>query len=219
MVQKPFFGKRDRSLEVGKKADIVLMNMNRPEWQPCYLGYEVTNLVYSASGDSVDTVIIDGNIAAARNDAISDALLKGLEEYLTRYLGSQIMINNFPRLINNVIPDAKDEIENFIPAKKETAATHDILTLLKQGRQPGISLVLITQRPNKIHEDAKIIWGAQITKELGDIVRALLIVTGVKAPLVYSGEFFYKGKTERELKVICRLFFAPTALKPINFLL
>jgi hypothetical protein len=47
-----------------------------------------------------------------------------------------------------------DEIENFIPAKKETAATHDILTLLKQGRQPGISLVFITQRPNKIHEDA-----------------------------------------------------------------
>jgi len=47
-----------------------------------------------------------------------------------------------------------DESENFIPAKKETAATHDLLTLLRQGRQPGISLVLITQRPNKIHEDA-----------------------------------------------------------------
>ncbi len=54
--------------------------------------------------------IIDGNIAAARKDAISDALLKGLEEYLTRYLGSQMMINNFPRLINDVIPGAKDEI-------------------------------------------------------------------------------------------------------------
>jgi len=47
-----------------------------------------------------------------------------------------------------------DESENFIPSKKETAATHDLLTLLRQGRQPGISLVLITQRPNKIHEDA-----------------------------------------------------------------
>jgi hypothetical protein len=47
-----------------------------------------------------------------------------------------------------------DEAENFIPNKKETAATHDTLTLLRQGRQPGISLVLITQRPNKIHEDA-----------------------------------------------------------------
>jgi hypothetical protein len=47
-----------------------------------------------------------------------------------------------------------DESENFVPSEGETAATHDILTLLKQGRQPGISLVLITQRPNKIHEDA-----------------------------------------------------------------
>jgi DNA helicase HerA-like ATPase len=47
-----------------------------------------------------------------------------------------------------------DEAENFIPARKETAATRDILTLLRQGRQPGISLVLITQRPNRIHEDS-----------------------------------------------------------------
>jgi hypothetical protein len=47
-----------------------------------------------------------------------------------------------------------DEAENFIPARRETAATHDILTLLRQGRQPGISLVLITQRPNRIHEDS-----------------------------------------------------------------
>ena len=47
-----------------------------------------------------------------------------------------------------------DEAENFLPDRRETAASHDILTLLRQGRQPGISLVLITQRPNKIHEDA-----------------------------------------------------------------
>lgn len=47
-----------------------------------------------------------------------------------------------------------DECENFIPAGRETAASHDLLTLVRQGRQPGISLVLITQRPNKIYEDA-----------------------------------------------------------------
>ncbi len=47
-----------------------------------------------------------------------------------------------------------DEAHNFIPARGETAASHDLLTLVKQGRQPGISLVLITQRPNKLHEDA-----------------------------------------------------------------
>jgi hypothetical protein len=47
-----------------------------------------------------------------------------------------------------------DEAHECIPVKGETAATRDLLTLVRQGRQPGISLVLITQRPNKIHEDA-----------------------------------------------------------------
>lgn len=59
------------SLEVGKRADLVLMDMNRPEWQPLHPGYEVTNLVYSASGDSVDTVIIDGNIVMQNRQVLA----------------------------------------------------------------------------------------------------------------------------------------------------
>jgi hypothetical protein len=92
----------------------------------------------SEKADKIDVLVIgsgrimDGNIAAARKDAISDALLKGLEEYLTRYLGSQIMINNFPRLINDVIPGAKDEIENFnILAEERDDKLYQILVRLK----------------------------------------------------------------------------------------
>src|SRR3972149_5807903 len=48
------------SLEVGKKADGLIVTMRRPEWYPLYS--EVQNLVYSASGDSVETVFIDGRI-------------------------------------------------------------------------------------------------------------------------------------------------------------
>ncbi|MBU3904859.1 MAG: ATP-binding protein [Nanoarchaeota archaeon] len=48
-----------------------------------------------------------------------------------------------------------DEAHQFLPAGgKETAATHDLITLVTQGRQPGISLIFITQRPNKLHETA-----------------------------------------------------------------
>ncbi|HLE07581.1 MAG TPA: ATP-binding protein [archaeon] len=47
-----------------------------------------------------------------------------------------------------------DEAHNFIPSDGKTSATEPMLTLIRQGRQPGISLVLITQRPNKLHEDA-----------------------------------------------------------------
>ncbi|MEX2134726.1 MAG: amidohydrolase [Acidimicrobiia bacterium] len=46
------------SLEPGKKADLVLHNTRRPEWQPLY--NPVANLVYSANGASADTVIVDG---------------------------------------------------------------------------------------------------------------------------------------------------------------
>jgi cytosine/adenosine deaminase-related metal-dependent hydrolase len=48
------------SLEPGKKADIVLFDADTPEWQPLYC--EPYNLVYSASGATADTVIVDGKI-------------------------------------------------------------------------------------------------------------------------------------------------------------
>ncbi len=47
-----------------------------------------------------------------------------------------------------------DEMHQFIPNEGSTAATGPLLTLIKEGREPGISLLMITQRPNKLHEDA-----------------------------------------------------------------
>lgn len=46
------------SLEVGKQADLVMFNTQTPEWQPLY--NPVANLVYSAHGGTVETVIIGG---------------------------------------------------------------------------------------------------------------------------------------------------------------
>lgn len=47
-------------LEAGRKADLILIDTDRPEWVPTY--NLVYSLVYSASGDSVDTVIVDGEV-------------------------------------------------------------------------------------------------------------------------------------------------------------
>ncbi len=47
-----------------------------------------------------------------------------------------------------------DEAHEFLPNEGKTSASDSLLTLVRQGRQPGISLVFITQRPNKLHEDA-----------------------------------------------------------------
>jgi 5-methylthioadenosine/S-adenosylhomocysteine deaminase len=48
------------SLEVGKKADLILVNMEKPHLTPTHDVY--ANLVYSARGSDVDTVIVDGKI-------------------------------------------------------------------------------------------------------------------------------------------------------------
>lgn len=48
------------SIEVGKKADLILFDTKRPEWTS--LINPVTNLVYSADGRSIHTVIVDGRI-------------------------------------------------------------------------------------------------------------------------------------------------------------
>jgi 5-methylthioadenosine/S-adenosylhomocysteine deaminase len=48
------------SIEVGKRADFAIFDTRRPEWQPLY--NPVANLVYSATGKSVDTVIVDGRV-------------------------------------------------------------------------------------------------------------------------------------------------------------
>jgi cytosine/adenosine deaminase-related metal-dependent hydrolase len=48
------------AIEVGRRADLVLFDTACPEWQPLY--NPVANLVYSATGKSVDTVIVDGRV-------------------------------------------------------------------------------------------------------------------------------------------------------------
>jgi hypothetical protein len=46
-----------------------------------------------------------------------------------------------------------DEAHEFLPREGETAASDALITILREGRQPGISLVLVTQQPGKIHTD------------------------------------------------------------------
>ncbi len=46
-----------------------------------------------------------------------------------------------------------DEAHEFLPLNGKTVATDALIQLLREGRQPGISLVLATQQPGQIHHD------------------------------------------------------------------
>jgi len=47
-----------------------------------------------------------------------------------------------------------DEAHEFLPREGKTPASDALVQLLREGRQPGISMVLATQQPGKIHTDA-----------------------------------------------------------------
>ncbi|NOZ82184.1 MAG: cell division protein FtsZ [Candidatus Micrarchaeota archaeon] len=60
---------------------------------------------------------------------------------------------------------------------------------------------------SKLSEDAKIIWGAQIVKELGETVRTMLIVTGVKSSQIYGPERTFSKERQKEIEKILGIDF------------
>ena len=74
-------GDRIGSIEVGKEADLVLFDATVPEWQPLY--NPVSNLVYSATGNTVkhvfvagDQVLRDGRPTMIDQDAVMQEVAK-----------------------------------------------------------------------------------------------------------------------------------------------
>jgi len=68
------------SLETGKKADIILIDLMTPEWVPWHKYNLIENLVLSATGASVDTTIIDGIVVMENRQIKTFNERKVLEE-------------------------------------------------------------------------------------------------------------------------------------------
>lgn len=102
------------------------------------------------------------------------------------------------KALNNPLLDV--EIENATGALVNVSGGTDVTIRECQEIVEAVS--------TKISGDAKIIWGAQISKELGDMVRALLIVTGVKAPEAYAyGEKVFTKEKQTQIEKILGIDF------------
>ena len=90
------------SIEPGKKADLVLFDTQRPEWQALF--NPVNNLVYNADGRSVHTVIIDGRVRvdAYRQTFVDESRLfaqvQEIGEKLQRRTGTSFPRSRWPIL-------------------------------------------------------------------------------------------------------------------------
>ncbi len=82
------------SLEPGKRADITIFDMHRPEWVPTF--DPLASLIYSATGDSAHTVIVDGRILMENRQLCTIdlerqmAIVQGMRKDILRQSGLQV---------------------------------------------------------------------------------------------------------------------------------
>jgi len=60
---------------------------------------------------------------------------------------------------------------------------------------------------SKLSPDAKIIWGAQIAKELGETMRAMLVITGVQSPQIFGPSKSWTKEERKDIEKILGIDF------------
>lgn len=113
--------------------------------------------------------VVGGNSALAKKKAITQALMKGVEDYIAHLLGSHGVVNNFERVTEEILPLAKEKIENFhILAEHQIDGKYKVLIKLRVneeiiGEKLRSAGVLLTDPPL-----IKVLFLVSETKE-GDI--------------------------------------------------
>jgi uncharacterized protein len=81
-----------------------------------------------------------------------------------------------------------DEAHEFLPNEGKTLATDPLITILREGRQPGISLILASQQPGKIHTDvmtqADVVIAHRITAKIDTEALGTLMQSYMREGLV-----------------------------------
>jgi hypothetical protein len=81
-----------------------------------------------------------------------------------------------------------DEAHEFLPREGTVASTDALVTIMREGRQPGISLILATQQPGKIHTDvmtqSDIVLSHRITAKIDVDALGMLMQSYMRTGLV-----------------------------------
>ncbi len=121
-----------------------------------------------ASGWAIKALVVG---LIARNLFNQRLLARKTEEFKTvdaamHYFSKQVE----EKLEEPLVWLALDEAHEFLPKEDKTAATDALTTILREGRQPGISLLLASQQPGKISTDvmtqSDIVIGHRLTARM-----------------------------------------------------
>ncbi len=106
-------------------------------------------------------------------------------------------VESVEKALSNPLLDV--DIEGAVGALVNVSGGQDITIKECQEIVEGVS--------SKINPDAKIIWGAQIVKELGDTLRSMLIITGVKSNQIFGPQKTFSTEKQREIEQVLGIDF------------
>ncbi|MFH1294361.1 MAG: cell division protein FtsZ [Candidatus Aenigmatarchaeota archaeon] len=101
-------------------------------------------------------------------------------------------VESVEKSLNNPLLDV--EVEGATGALINVSGGEDIT--IKECQE------IVEAVSSKINPDAKIIWGAQVIKELGDVIRTMLIITGVRSTQIYGPGKTLTSEKRREVEKI-----------------
>jgi cell division protein FtsZ len=109
----------------------------------------------------------------------------------------------------------ESDTENRAIEAVEKALNNPLITVNVEGAKGALINVIggpditireaqqvVEQVSSKLAPDAKIIWGTQIAKDLGDTIRTMLIITGVKSPQIFGPERPWTKEQKKDIEKI-----------------
>ncbi|MCX6820943.1 MAG: ATP-binding protein, partial [Candidatus Aenigmarchaeota archaeon] len=128
--------------------------------------------VFGTEGTSIDDIVVPGTITAVDVSRLRSGEAWSVRNFIVAILARKIyqrrlMARKEEEVGKLDIGDERkpsgasfpmvwlmiDEAHNFAPSDRANVSTEPLTTIAKQGREPGVSMVVITQMPNKLHQD------------------------------------------------------------------
>jgi len=128
--------------------------------------------VFGTEGTSIDDIVVPGTITAVDVSRLRSGEAWSVRNFIVAILARKIyqrrlMARKEEETAKLGMSDERgakktsfpmvwlivDESHNFASSGQPTVSTEPLTTIAKQGREPGISLVMITQMPNRLHQD------------------------------------------------------------------
>ncbi|MBI2233343.1 MAG: cell division protein FtsZ [Candidatus Aenigmarchaeota archaeon] len=166
---------------------------------------KVVDTLIVIPNDKLLEIVPDVSLATAFKvaDEILVNAVKGVTELVTRPGLVNLDFADIRAVMSNgglaMIGMGDSESENRAAEAVERALNNPLLDVDIDGAKGALINVsggvdvtirecqkIVESVSTRLSPEAKIIWGAQIVKELGDSIRTMLIVTGVNAPRIYT---------------------------------